>query len=231
MLAGTSTRAAAPADRVAPTAHVPGVAPAAIAATSDLSTARRARSPQVSAPCKKRRVCVLAATCRGRCVAACCRCRRRAARASRPRHPRLTPTRLPHCRRSQRRRSTVAERRVRAAVRAAERPGRVPTATARSRRRSAWAAAPPARSAACMRRALRSRLPARPPDGRLTGVVCAPACGAISRLRDRRCLERLAAPRQLWKGWGRSGGGTRSRHGQPRCRGCICGAVMVARTR
>ena len=48
---------------------------------------------------------------RGRCAAGCRRRRRRASRASPPRHPRLIPTRLPRCRSSQRRHSAVAERR------------------------------------------------------------------------------------------------------------------------
>ena len=63
VLTGSSTRAAAPANGAPPMAHSPAVAPAATAATTDLFATRCARFPQVSAACKKRRMCVRAATC------------------------------------------------------------------------------------------------------------------------------------------------------------------------
>ena len=61
VLTGAATRSAPRSDGFPPTTHALGVAPAAIAATADLSTACCAQSPQVSAACKKRRVCVRAA--------------------------------------------------------------------------------------------------------------------------------------------------------------------------
>jgi hypothetical protein len=120
---------------------------------------------------------------------------RRAARASRPRHPRLTPTRLPRCRRSQRRRSAVAAPSQSAAEgRRAARAGRNGRRTL-AQAVGAGRGASVARSAACVGRAQRSRLPARPLEGRFTGAVCAPACGLAARSHG--C--EIDAVRSVWR--------------------------------
>ena len=101
VLAGTSTRAAATADCVAPTALVLGVVAAAIAADADLSGARGGRLWHVRAACKNEYLHVRAGTRAAVSAAWCRRCCRPAARTSSPRRPRLTAALLPRRRGSQ----------------------------------------------------------------------------------------------------------------------------------
>ena len=110
VLAGTSTRAAATADCVAPTALDLGVVAAAIAANAGLSAARRGRLWQVRAACKNEHLHVRAGTRAAVSVVWCRRRCRPAARPSSPRRPRLTAPRLPRRRVSQGRCSTAAAR-------------------------------------------------------------------------------------------------------------------------
>ena len=83
-------RAAARANRVAPTAYASGIVAAAIGTTADLSAARHGRLREVSSA--RKHVCVRAraATCAAVSAAGCRRCCCVAARASRPGRPRLT---------------------------------------------------------------------------------------------------------------------------------------------
>ena len=75
-LAGTSSRAAEPADGAVPMALVPGVVAAALAAAADISGPCRARSREVRAARRKRHLCVRVGHVRGRCAAGRRRCRR-----------------------------------------------------------------------------------------------------------------------------------------------------------
>ena len=226
-LTSAATCAAASSDGFLPTAHGLGAIPAASAASTGLSTTRCARFSQVSGACEKTprvRVCghVL-----GRCTAGC---RRRASRASRPRHQPLTPTRQPRCRRSQRHRSAVAPRRSGRPWGLPSGPGvpqRPPHARAGGRRWSrrlrhvlprAW----DARGALGCRRGLRM------------GASRAAVVLRIS-VRSRGCevetpLGRLAAPRRLQAGWAWPGGGPWTRWGRAERQRRTWHAVVVART-
>ena len=83
-------RAAARANRVAPTAYASGVVAAAIGTTADVSAARRGRFREVSGARESACVRACAATCAAVSAAGCRRCCCVAARATRPGRTRLT---------------------------------------------------------------------------------------------------------------------------------------------
>ena len=172
VLTGTYTRVAAPADGVAPTARIPAVVAAAAATAADLSTARRRRFCQVRDACKKALRYVRVSCLRGHCVAGCRRRCRRAAQTSRPRRPRLTPPRLPRCRRSQRRRSAATACPSGQPRRPPDRPELAATGDRRPRSRSARVRATAVVHAVCATPTRRLPGPQRPPTDWKIAAKC-----------------------------------------------------------